>query len=84
MANAASSMLQSWKTKIEHGGDYADIKVDNDLRSLSADIISRACFGSNYNQGEMIFSKLRALQNVMSKASIGVPILRCIPIDITS
>lgn len=74
MANAASSTIQLWKSKIEHsGGSYADIRVDDDLRSLSADIISRACFGSNYSQGEMIFSKLRALQTVMSKGNIGVP-----------
>nr|GEY96222.1 cytochrome P450 [Tanacetum cinerariifolium] len=76
MANATSTVLHSWESKIKQTGDFADIRIDNDLRSVSADIISRACFGSNYSQGEMIFSKLRALQGVMSKASIGVPVLR--------
>ncbi|PWA80366.1 cytochrome P450 714C2 [Artemisia annua] len=79
MANATSTVLHSWESKIKQSGDFADIRIDNDLRSVSADIISRACFGSNYSQGEMIFSKLRALQGVMSKASIGVPVLRYVP-----
>ncbi|GJU92804.1 cytochrome P450 714C2-like protein [Tanacetum coccineum] len=79
MANATSTVLHSWESKIKQTGDFADIRIDNDLRSVSADIISRACFGSNYSQGEMIFSKLRALQGVMSKASIGVPVLRYVP-----
>nr|GEY93179.1 cytochrome P450 714C2-like [Tanacetum cinerariifolium] len=81
MANATSTVLHSWESKIKQTGDFADIRIDNDLRSVSADIISRACFGSNYSQGEMIFSKLRALQGVMSKASIGVPVLRYLYID---
>ena len=46
-----------------------------DLRSLSADIISKACFGSNYSQGVQIFSKFRALQNMISKRIMGIPIL---------
>ncbi|XP_071689959.1 cytochrome P450 714C2-like [Rutidosis leptorrhynchoides] len=80
MTNATSSTVELWKSKIERSGSsYADIRVNDDLRSLSADIISRACFGSNYSQGEMIFSKLRALQIVMSKGNIGVPGSRYIP-----
>nr|XP_043611061.1 cytochrome P450 714C2-like isoform X2 [Erigeron canadensis] len=79
MLNTAGSMVQLWKSKIDNSEGCVDIKIDDDLRSLSADIISRACFGSNYSQGEMIFTKLRALQGFMSKASIGVPVLRYVP-----
>ncbi|XVE76815.1 hypothetical protein DITRI_Ditri13aG0010500 [Diplodiscus trichospermus] len=36
---------------------------------MSADMISRACFGSSHSQGEKIFSQIRALQKVTNKGS---------------
>ena len=58
MVDSTTSMLRSWESRIENEGGIADIKINDDLRSLSSDIISRACFGSNYSQGEEIFLKL--------------------------
>ena len=77
MVDSTTSMIRSWESKINGEGGVADIKVDEDLRSLSTDIISRACFGSSNSQGEQIFSKLRTLQQMMSKRIIGIPGLRC-------
>lgn len=76
MVDATICILKSWENRIENGGGSADIIVDDDMRILSADIISRACFGSNYSKGEEIFSKLRTLQKTMSKVRIGIPGLR--------
>ena len=73
MVGSTTSMLRSWESRIENEGGIADIKINEDLRSLSADIISRACFGSNYSQGEEIFLKLNTLQGIMSKGNVGVP-----------
>lgn len=61
------SMLESWKRLVEEDGGLAEIKIDQYMRSFSGDVISRACFGSNYSKGEEIFLKLRALQEVSSK-----------------
>ncbi|KAL0007490.1 hypothetical protein SO802_008992 [Lithocarpus litseifolius] len=60
-------------------GEIVVIEIDKDLRSLSADIISRACFGSNYTQGEEIFLNLRTLEKIMSKRPLGIPGLRFLP-----
>ncbi|XP_022155742.1 cytochrome P450 714C2-like isoform X2 [Momordica charantia] len=79
MVESTSSMLRSWESRVENDGGRSEINVDGDLRALSADIISKACFGSNYSEGKEIFLKLRALQVVMSKGSIGVPGFRYIP-----
>lgn len=76
MVDSTTSMLRIWENRIKNEGGVADIKVDEDLRSLSGDIISRACFGSSYSQGEQIFSKLRTLQKLMSNRIIGIPFLR--------
>ena len=73
MVDSTTVMLKSWESKIVSGGGNAEIKVDDDMRILSADIISKACFGSSYSQGERIFLKLRAIQKIMSKGHIGVP-----------
>ncbi|KAK4858583.1 hypothetical protein QYF36_018810 [Acer negundo] len=74
-------LLTSWNSRIEKEGGIADIKIDGDMRSLSGDLISRACFGSNYSKGEDIFLKLRALQEIMSKKSLsmGIPGMRYLP-----
>ncbi|XP_040993795.1 cytochrome P450 714C2-like [Juglans microcarpa x Juglans regia] len=74
-------LLNSWKSRIETEGGTTDIHIDDDLRSFSGDVISRACFGSNYAQGEKIFLKLRALLGVMSLTGFatGIPGLRYLP-----
>ncbi|KAG2672069.1 hypothetical protein I3760_13G021800 [Carya illinoinensis] len=80
MVESTTSMLTTWERRFEdEAGGIADINVDDDLRGLSADIISRACFRSGYSQGEEIFLKLKTLQGLMSKRSIGVPGSRFLP-----
>lgn len=78
MVESVNSMVKSWETIIENGGGESEINVDGYFRAMSADIISKACFGSNFNEGKEIFQKLRALQIIMSKASIGIPGFRYI------
>lgn len=56
MVDSASSLLKLWESRMEDGG--VEMEVYEDLRNFSADVISRACFGSDYLKGEEIFSKL--------------------------
>lgn len=76
MVESTSNMIESWDERTRNSVGKSEVKVDDDLKSLSADIISRACFGSSYAEGEQIFLKLQTLQMVMSKVPIGVPGLR--------
>lgn len=76
MVESTSNMIESWDKRTRNSQGKSEVKVDDDLKSLSADIISRACFGSSYAEGEQIFLKLQTLQMVMSKVPIGVPGLR--------
>ncbi|KAF7825034.1 cytochrome P450 714C2-like [Senna tora] len=67
-------MVKSWESRLEsEGAVLSEIKADEDLRSLSADIITRASFGSNYAKGQEIFTKLRHLQKVMSTMTARIP-----------
>ncbi|GMN41101.1 hypothetical protein TIFTF001_010316 [Ficus carica] len=60
-------MVRKWEECIEaQGGTTAEVKVDEDLRGVSADVISRVCFGSSYAKGKLVFSKLRSLQKIIS------------------
>ncbi|KAK3415900.1 hypothetical protein EUGRSUZ_H01375 [Eucalyptus grandis] len=61
------TLLESWKRRTETEGGTADVKIDHHMRSFSADVISRACFESNFSRGEDIFHKLRQLQEAMAK-----------------
>lgn len=72
IVDSTTSMLRTWENEIQSQGGIAESRVDDKLRNLSADIISKACFHSNYHQGEEIFSKIRTLQKVLSKGMMGI------------
>ncbi|XP_075634020.1 cytochrome P450 714C2-like [Castanea sativa] len=72
ITESAITVVDSWKSMIETQGGTAEIKIDPYMRSFSGDVISKACFGSNYSKGEEIFLKLRLLQEAMSKKGIGI------------
>lgn len=79
--DSSMAMCESWKRIVEAEGGVADIKIDQFMRSFSGDVISKACFGSNFSKGEEIFLKLRALQESASKKLwvTGIPGMRHIP-----
>ncbi|XP_059437592.1 cytochrome P450 714C2-like [Corylus avellana] len=79
MVDSSMALVNSWR--IESEGGVADVHIDEYMRSFSGDVISRACFGSNYSEGEEIFLKLRALQEHMSNKilSNGIPGMRHFP-----
>ncbi|CAB4312311.1 unnamed protein product [Prunus armeniaca] len=81
ITESTATLINSWNSRIEAEGGVADIKIDSYIRSFSGDVISRACFGSNYSKGEEIFQKLRNLQEAMSKKIFltGVPGMRHLP-----
>ncbi|KAI6687017.1 hypothetical protein NL676_032930 [Syzygium grande] len=78
---STETLLNSWKNKVDAAGGVTNINIDQHMRSFSGDVISRACFGSNFAKGEEIFHKLRALQEAMSKKvlSTGIPGMRYLP-----
>ncbi|KAH6804138.1 hypothetical protein C2S51_032385 [Perilla frutescens var. frutescens] len=76
---SALMLIDTWKGIIEAQGGRADIKIDDYLRKFSGDVISRACFGSSYAEGELLFQKLKALQEVTANVSVGIPGMRYIP-----
>jgi cytochrome P450 len=79
MVDAAQPLLTSWEAKA--AGGVAEIHVDDDIRSFSFDVISRACFGGDYSRGREIFQRLRALSGLMSETSVifAIPSLRHLP-----
>ncbi|MQM07038.1 hypothetical protein Taro_039867 [Colocasia esculenta] len=81
MVDATKPVLESWETRVQCEGNTAEIFVDEDLRIISADVISRACFGSSYSEGKEIFAKLKALQIALSKNAVflGIPGMRYLP-----
>ena len=78
MVESSITLVNSWTNLIEREGGIADVNIDEYMRTFSGDVISKACFGSNYTKGEEIFLKLRELQEHMSKRtlSFGIPGVR--------
>ncbi|KAJ4832521.1 hypothetical protein Tsubulata_000077 [Turnera subulata] len=81
MEECTIPMIREWDSLVAIGGGVADITIDEDLRTLSADIISKACFGSSYSQGKQIFAKLDALRESIFTTSLfhGLPNIRFLP-----
>ncbi|KOM52747.1 hypothetical protein LR48_Vigan09g140600 [Vigna angularis] len=66
ISESAVSVVNLWSNRVEAEGGVADIKIDECMRNFSGNVISRACFGSNYTKSEEIFLKLTALQELLS------------------
>ncbi|XP_050219771.1 cytochrome P450 714A1-like [Mercurialis annua] len=79
MVESAQGLVSKWEGLIEaECGMEAveiEIEIDEELRSLSANMIARACFGTSFSKGTQIFSKLRTLQKLLTNQSFlfGVP-----------
>ncbi|XP_027933571.1 cytochrome P450 714C2-like isoform X2 [Vigna unguiculata] len=67
---SAVSVVNSWSNRIEAEGGVADIEIDECMRNFSGNVISKACFGSNYDKSEEIFLKFVALQELLSWKNI--------------
>ncbi|MED6143785.1 hypothetical protein PIB30_009287 [Stylosanthes scabra] len=71
--------LKSWESRLKDEGEALELRIDDDLRSLSADIIARACFGINYVEGSEIFAKLKDIQILLSAKDAGIPGFQYLP-----
>ena len=74
MVEASKILVKSWGEEIEKGGGVIDINIKSNMRRFSGDVISRTSSGSNYEQGQEIFRKLRSLSTTIS-TKIHSPIL---------
>ncbi|CAA7023268.1 unnamed protein product [Microthlaspi erraticum] len=56
---------------VKKGGEMGcDIRVDEDLKDVTGDIIARACFGSSFSKGKTIFSMIRDLLIAITRRSV--------------
>ncbi|KAJ4819798.1 Cytochrome P450 [Rhynchospora pubera] len=82
MVQAAEPIVSAWEGIIGEGeGRTGVIAVDEYLRSYSADVISRQCFGNDYGRGKKIYGKLKELSIKMTKSKLifELPYLRFFP-----
>ncbi|CAM8977043.1 unnamed protein product [Rhodiola kirilowii] len=83
MEETVRVLISQWESKIQDSrSSSVEVVVDEDLLTVSADIISKCCFGSSYLQGKQIFAKLAALQSTLSRPNYifeSLPILRYFP-----
>uniref|UniRef100_A0A8R7U4N1 Secologanin synthase n=1 Tax=Triticum urartu TaxID=4572 RepID=A0A8R7U4N1_TRIUA len=82
IVGASVPLLEAWESMLDDAGGSKEIDVDGYLRNFSADVIARACFGSDFTTGEEIFHKLRQLQKAISQQDtlIGLSaVWKCLP-----
>ncbi|XP_054782760.1 cytochrome P450 714A1-like [Prosopis cineraria] len=83
MEESTKEIMRKWERIIEESGvkKMAEIVIDDYMKDLTADIISKACFSGSYAQGNQIFAKLTALQAAVAKPNMlfGFLYLRILP-----
>lgn len=67
MVDCTSKMLESLQRLVESGQE--EIEIGEHMARLTAEIISRTEFDSNYEKGKQIFRLLTDLQNLCAQAS---------------
>ncbi|KAK4265622.1 hypothetical protein QN277_026649 [Acacia crassicarpa] len=79
-STSCGSMIERWLNMTSLEGK-CDIDVWPELQKLTADVISRAAFGSNYEEGERIFKLLKELVVLVIEAmqTLYLPGFRFIP-----
>ena len=73
MQISTMEIIKKWESQIleiRQDSGVLDMRIDEDLKTLSGDIISRACFGSSYSRGNLIFEKIALMQEALSKPSL--------------
>ncbi|KAH7538026.1 hypothetical protein FEM48_Zijuj03G0155700 [Ziziphus jujuba var. spinosa] len=73
MVESATNMLNKWTTLINSG--HPEIDVERDISSTAGEIIAKTSFGKNYQNGQKVFQKLKAMQITLFKSNsfLGVP-----------
>ncbi|XP_068666488.1 cytochrome P450 714C2-like [Aristolochia californica] len=81
MLESLETLTDNWEKRLDSTSGVVDMNVDPYLRAYTADVISKACFESSFNEGREIFSQLKTLQIALNKQTgdFGIPGLRYIP-----
>ncbi|KAL5572380.1 hypothetical protein UlMin_021977 [Ulmus minor] len=74
------NMIEHWKKMVNQQGTR-EVDMWNELQKLTADVISRAAFGSNYEEGKQIFELQKELIKLTLEAmqSFYIPGFRFVP-----
>ncbi|XP_059068914.1 cytochrome P450 734A1-like [Cryptomeria japonica] len=79
IVKSSADMLDEWSKLVLSGA--SEIDVQNEFRELTADIISRTAFGSNFTEGKEIFD-MQAKQMILTAESFStvyIPGFRFLP-----
>lgn len=52
IVEASVPLLEAWESMLDNSEGIREIDVDGYMRNFSADVIARACFGSDFATGE--------------------------------
>lgn len=71
-------MISKWRKLVNFMGS-SEVDMSVEFQNLTGDVISRAAFGSNFEEGRLIFllQKEQGRLFLQSQMNINFPLLRC-------
>lgn len=73
IVDSTTKMLDNWATFINSGNP--EIDVEREITATAGEVIAKTSFGISYDNGRLVFEKLRSLQMTLFKTNrfVGVP-----------
>lgn len=72
-STSCEELVGKWEEKVRGESTSCEVDVWPELQRLTADVISRAAFGSSYREGNQIFELQTEHGQLIFQAAISVP-----------
>ncbi|KAM5560757.1 hypothetical protein ABKV19_021750 [Rosa sericea] len=71
MVKSTTTTIKAWEKSIqESDSGIMDMRIDEDLKAISREVLSRACFGGSYSKGNQIFATISVLEEALSEPNV--------------
>jgi hypothetical protein len=68
MAKVTTLVLDAWEQKVRNVvGGSTQLKINNDMRTITSHVISHTTFGNDYKEGKQMFQQMEALIQIIAE-----------------
>lgn len=65
MAKVTTLVLDAWEQKVWNARGSIQLKINNDMRTITSHVISHTTFGNDCKEGKQMFQQMEALVQII-------------------